>query len=178
AELITAFEGVPIQTPLLQINCIPFSESIKHNLQSGQHNWLFFTCKKGVECFFQQGISIANCRIVAVAPKATRTIEAYGYPVAIIPTVYNAETMAQVFLEIYEDSGAVLFVRGNLSRGVLLEKFTEANQEYECVVVYETVPNLAEKQQLQHTLQTEQIDYITFTSPSTIDAFIELMNED
>lgn len=178
AELITAFEGVPIQTPLLQINCISFSESIKHNLQSGKYNWIFFTSKNGVDCFFQQGISIANCRIAAVGPKTTQAIEAYGYHVEFIPTVYNAETMAQEFLEIYEDSGAVLFVRGNLSRDVLLEKFTEANQEYECVVVYETVPNLAEKQQLQHTLQTEQIDYITFTSPSTIDAFIELTNED
>src|SRR5699024_9561022 len=103
AELITAFEGVPIQTPLLQINCI------------------FITSKNGVDCFFQQGISIANCRIAAVGPKTTQAIEAYGYHVEFIPTVYNAETMAQEFLEIYEDSGAVLFVRGNLSRGVLLE---------------------------------------------------------
>ena len=178
AELITTFDGVPFQTPLLKINCVSFSEQIKHHLELNKYSWIFFTSKNGVDCFFRQGISVANCRIAAVGPKTQQAIEAYGYHVDFIPSVYHAKTMAQEFLEMYEDAGTILFVRGNLSRDVLLEEFTKANREYECVVVYETVPNQAGKQQLQHTLQTEQIDYITFTSPSTIDAFIELTNED
>lgn len=178
AELITAFEGVPVQTPLLQINCVSFSEQIKHNLESGTYKWIFFTSKSGVDCFFSQSAFITNCRIAAVGPKTAQAIEAYGYNVEFIPSVYNAKTMAQEFLEMYEDFGTALLVRGNLSSHVLLEAFTDANLNYECVVVYETVPNQTEKQQLQHILQTEQIDYLTFTSPSTIDAFIELTKED
>ncbi len=173
AEKIRTYNGNPIVAPLLEIRCIPFK--LEKNL-SEKFDWVFFTSVNGVNCFMRQSPQLEGCRIAAVGPKTAEALEQFGYEVDFIPTRYNAKTMAAEFLQMYENSGFVLFVRGNLSSPVLLDAFINAKRSYECVEVYETVTNEKTKVKLSASLQ-EEIDFITFTSPSTVDAFIQLVGE-
>lgn len=171
AEKIRTYNGNPIIAPLLKIRCLPFENGENWHDKFG---WLFFTSVNGVNCFLGQSPKIAGCKIAAVGPKTAAAIEALGYEVDFIPTTYNAKVMAAEFLQMYANCGLVLFIRGNLSRLVLLDAFTKAEKPYECVEVYETTRNEHAREQLAEGLQ-ENIDFITFTSPSTVNAFVEFV---
>src|SRR5699024_6255426 len=49
------------------------------------------------------------------------------------------------------------------------------NVDYDCFVVYETSTNHDSKKSLNDSLHYNDIDYIAFTSPSTVDAFFSLI---
>lgn len=173
AEKIRAYGGEPIITPLLEIRGLPYTlEGITERVRE-KFDWVFFTSANGVNCFMQQSPQLEGCRIAAVGPKTKKAIEAYHYTVDFMPSTYNADVMAAEFLETYGNTHNVLFVRGNLSRPVLLDAFTKANVPYECVEVYETATNCSIKKTLCEKLQQE-IDFFTFTSPSTVNAFVQL----
>lgn len=176
AEVIIASNGVAIQTPLLQINCMLLDKQIKNKLMTQQYEWIFFTSKNGVDCLFEQDMSLTDVKIAAVGPKTAKAVEDCGYEVAFVPSIFNAEVMAQEFLEMHNHSDEILLVRGTQASNILIDAFTKADLTFECVEIYKTRTNISEKANLQQKLRTEQLDFITFTSPSTIDAFISLTN--
>ncbi|GEN31440.1 uroporphyrinogen-III synthase [Cerasibacillus quisquiliarum] len=181
AEKIKQFEGIPVEVPLLKINCK--NHDVNEQILSQMHSfkWIFFTSANGVDCFFRllkhYGYSndvLKNKQIAVVGHKTERHLKQHGYSAHFIPTIYNAETMASEFLARFSTEGTFLLVRGNRSMNVLPLTFNKLNMAYESMEVYETVLNMAIKEQLHQTLQSRTIDYVTFTSPSTIDAFVEM----
>jgi len=175
AEKIIRYGGKPLVKPLLQINCLP----VDKKAAMGTYDWVFFTSQNGVDCFIKQNPYIGELnsrKIAAVGPKTADKIRHYGYQVDFMPSTYNAEVMANEFLTKYPESGPVLLVRGVLSRTVLPDTFEQHNQTYHCLEVYETVVNAHAKDNLQAYLAQEDLDYLTFTSPSTIDAFLQLVD--
>lgn len=169
--------GIAIVTPLLKI--VPYYDKNKRTIFSSfkNYDWLFFTSVNGVNHFFNQLSNkklITHSKIAAVGHKTAEAIQTHGYSVDFMPTIYNAETMAAEFLSSAKQVNHVLFVRGNLSRSTLLTEFTKANITYSKIVVYETTVNQAIKDDLLQKLK-EGIDYLTFTSPSTVKAFVELI---
>jgi|SRR5690625_1327381 len=177
ANQISAYGGRPIITPLLHIQCLPYSLEDKTNINE-QFEWIFFTSKNGVHCFMKQLPNIDGCKIAAVGPKTAMAVEKFGYVVDFIPTTYNAEVMAAEFLHTYKRSGHVLFVRGKLASHILLDAFTRAQRPYTCVEVYDTTTNIAVKDHLCSALLEKTIDFITFTSPSTVDAYMQLTSKE
>lgn len=171
--------GVPITAPLLKI--APFydenSESILTSLND--FDWLFFTSVNGVNHFFKQVVNtdlLHNCKIAVVGHKTAEALHQYGFSAQFMPTTYNAETMAAEFLSKVGTVNRVLFIRGNLSRPTLLTEFTKANIPYSKIVVYETKVNKAIEHDLIKKLE-KGIDFLTFTSPSTVRAFVELVQD-
>lgn len=179
ANAILTYGGRPIIAPLLQIDCIPYDRQQHLSILHRPYDWVFFTSKNGVDCFMKQEKyqeKLQHSRIAAVGPKTAQALQHYQLNVDFIPSTYNAEVMAAEFLSTYADEGPVLFVRGKIASNVLLNAFTKANRAYDCVEVYDTVINEAAKPMLQ-TSSMEKIDFITFTSPSTVNAFVQLIDE-
>ncbi|MEJ8776321.1 uroporphyrinogen-III synthase [Pseudogracilibacillus sp. ICA-222130] len=174
ADVLRKTGANPIEVPLLQINCKRFE--MKDALT--QYSWVFFTSQKGVACFLQHeryAQQLHQCNIAAVGEKTKAALHNRGYVVDFMPSTYNAETMASQFLQRFNTKERVLFVRGNLSRPVLLKAFTKEKIPYDVVEVYETKQNDGMKQTLQKVSERNAIDYITFTSPSAIDAFLSMV---
>lgn len=170
--------GIPVITPLLKI--ISYADARRDMIFNSieQFDWIFFTSVNGVHHFFKQlqnQNQMKQCKIAVVGHKTEEAIKMYGLSAHFIPSTYNAETMAQEFLELYPDVEQVLFIRGNLSRQTLLEAFANANISYEKLVVYETIINKEEKRHLNDVVK-KGIDYLTFTSPSTVEAFVQLVD--
>lgn len=176
-NLIEEYNGTAIVVPLISIECF---KDIQINLLEKKYEWIFFTSVNGVRCFMEQyrdEISINEMKIAAVGHKTANKIKQYGCDVHFIPTTYNAETLAKEFFRQNPNANHFLIVRGNISRNVLLEAFQEKNVLFEPLVVYETKSNLFVKDELIHIMENEQLDYLTFTSPSTIITFVQLLAE-
>lgn len=177
AKKIVENNGVAVTVPLLTINCLPVKNV---DILTEKNDWIFFTSKNGVDCFLQNKTlakALTRCRIAAVGPKTAQALEKHGFQVEFIPRTYNAKMMAFEFLSSYKEAGPVLFVRGTLSSSVLPDAFKRVGSKFTCLKVYETVINLGMRSKLNTALQHEKIDMLTFTSPSTIDAFFELTEQ-
>lgn len=179
AEQIEHNKGVPIIAPLLKIDTYYDEENDTLLNSINEFDWIFFTSINGVNHFFKQLKEqqlIKKCNIAVVGHKTEEALNKFGISADFIPSTYNAETMAAEFLQTFPHIGKVLLVRGNLSRPTLLEEFTKAKINYSKIVVYETNANKSIKQKLLKSID-DGVDFLTFTSPSTVQTFIELVNE-
>lgn len=183
AEKIEQAGGIPYVTPLIEI-VSTFNQSHQSVLQNvQQYEWLFFTSANGVAFFLEKLDSLnfihqlKNCRIAAVGSKTNQALQEWGLEADFIPAQFDAETMANEFLNQYQPQGHVLLVQGQRSRTVLNETFKKQGIPFHSIQIYTTVVHQAIQEELQETLLSENIDYITFASPSTVEAFMELVDD-
>lgn len=172
AKLIKDNDGIPIEVPLLKIECQSTNIEIDKAYQ-----WIFFTSANGVNCFFEQYKLPHGVKIAAVGLKTKIAIEEHGYTVAFMPSTFNAETMAEEFLEKeHPFTSSILLIRGNRSRKVLPQVFKANGLSFDLLEVYKTSFNRDHKETLNRIIEEGNIDFLTFTSPSTIQAFTELLS--
>lgn len=180
SELILKYGGKPVEVPLLKINCL--NNSIENVKNISMYEWIFFTSANGVNCFFQLLKEhhlleqMSSCKIAVVGHKTEDALKTFGFQAHFTPSVYNAETMASEFIDMYpkEHQGRLLLVRGNMSRQILPNAFHKHGYTFDLMEVYETVSNIQIKDQLNMQMSQDNIDFITFTSPSTVRAFIQM----
>lgn len=181
-NLVSHYGGTPVVAPLLTISCKRDGNQQKIIQQRSSYSWIFFTSANGVHCFYQllqeqrhSGISLSNCFIGAVGSKTATTLEDYGFTADFIPTTYNADTMAKEFFARFSAPGPVLLVRGSMSRSVLPEALAKSKVPYETIDVYDTLFNYEIKDRINELTRDKAYDVMTFTSPSTVKAFMEMV---
>lgn len=177
AALIKEYGGVPVEIPLLTITCRNFEkEAHISNL-----DWIIFTSANGVHCFFKGlngQILDDSIHIAVVGHKTEKALLQYGVAASFVPTVYNAEVMATEFLQQNTINGPILIVKGNKSRQVLQEAFVKNRVLFDELVTYETNTNRSAKGLLTSYFKQNSPDFIAFTSPSTVDGFMEMSREE
>ncbi|MFC2948497.1 uroporphyrinogen-III synthase [Virgibacillus sediminis] len=185
ADKVKKYKGIPIVVPLLTVVC-RVSEASKGAIgRLGTFKWIFFTSANGVRCFFQTlnhfGLDgqpfLKELKIAVVGHKTEDALKSFGYRADFIPSEYHAEAMGQEFLKKYDDPAPILLVRGNRSRNVLPDVFSKLNIPFDMIQVYETSFNFQMKEKLRENLKDGNIDYLTFTSPSAVESFCEMVDE-
>ncbi|GAB3050113.1 uroporphyrinogen-III synthase [Virgibacillus ainsalahensis] len=181
AKKVLQYNGIPVEVPLLKISCMDRDEN-KQILQGlNNYEWIFFTSSNGVDCFFQLAEKhlidtkiIRDKKVAVVGHKTEDALKKYGFSANFIPEIYNADVMAYEFLKNFAGAGPVLLVRGNRSREVLPLEFSKFGIPYSSIEVYETCLNYQMSETLNETLKRNDVDFVTFTSPSTVEAFSEM----
>lgn len=179
SEKISASGGIPVEAPLLKISnkVAENREFIFAKLPS--YHWVIFTSANGVHCFFEQLPNhltslLENIKIAVVGHKTEEALKQYQFVADLMPEVYDADSLAEIFLKKYQAGETILLVRGNLSRDVLPRVFTKKGIGFDAIEVYETQMNRESAALLKRVIAADEIDFITFTSPSTVEAFAEL----
>jgi uroporphyrinogen III methyltransferase/synthase len=139
-------------------------------------DWLVFTSENAVNFFFQYakeaGIKFyfyPNLKIATVGEKTKLKLEQLGYRTNFVPIGYTAEVLAENMDE--DISGKkVLIPRSDLANDEYLKVFEERGAEVYPLTVYKNQAIEYSKETLSEKL-TENIDYLTFTSGSTIQSF-------
>ncbi|MFC4556590.1 uroporphyrinogen-III synthase [Virgibacillus kekensis] len=181
SDKVTKYGGEPVSVPLLKISCsdIPGNKEIFPSEEP--FKWIFFTSSNGVKCFFsfidKYHLSryLENCRFAVTGRKTAQSLATFGYKADLVPEVYNAETLAKEFLDLKGRKEPVLLVRGNKSRMVLPNKFKEHGISFRTIEVYETSFNKSATEDLNRLLQKDDIDFLTFTSPSAVEAYHQMV---
>ncbi|UJL44981.1 uroporphyrinogen-III synthase [Virgibacillus sp. NKC19-16] len=178
---VLAYGGIPIEVPLLKILCKDLRENKRILENVDRYEWIFFTSSNGVNCFFQlakryqvNNEIFKNKRLAAVGHKTENALKNFGFTADFVPTTYNADTMASEFLSRYTVSDPILLVRGNRSRDVLPIEFSKHGILYDSACVYEISYNYQMTDRLNAILRENTFDFVTFTSPSTVEAFVEM----
>lgn len=165
-------------------NCEPLQQALN---KLNSFNWLVFTSSNGVKIFFEQFRKqkkdireLYGIKIAAVGSATEEALNSKGLYSEFIPEKYTTEQLLKGMLNNIGSDERVLLINSEQSRQELTQGFKENGINYYEVAVYTTVSN---KNVLENKLdflipEIEKADYITFTSPSTVNAFISILGQD
>ncbi|MDG5786889.1 uroporphyrinogen-III synthase [Evansella sp. AB-P1] len=187
---LQSYGGIVEEVPLISMrkptDMKPILTAI-HDLNT--YKWIVFTSANTVQFFFDllenENISpdeFTSLKVAAVGTKTKEKLIEKGFHPDVVPRIFDGEHLAnEIILSINKEqrtqmeqgSLRVLIPRSQLSRDVLPEKLKAANIDVDTPVAYETSFNLSNKSKLNELLIQDQLDLITFTSPSTVHSFFK-----
>jgi uroporphyrinogen III methyltransferase/synthase len=103
-----------------------------------------------------------------VGKKTSDFLKGFGYNTHFIPEIYTAESLLESIDVCKNDK--ILIPQSSLSDEFLYKGLTKKKCYVEKFVVYENIPNKYNKESIEKIF-FEKIDFITFTSGSTVKNF-------
>lgn len=183
-ELLLAQGADVIAIPAIHIEFIRPSPALDHCLRRlPYYQWLVLSSANGVAALSERmkelGISpeaFAHMQCVAVGSATADAMRARGLRVDIVPQEYVAESVVAAIR--HEVAGKkVLLIRGTLARDVIPKALEEVGATVDTADAYHTViPADSVAKVRQAFLSVTPPDIVTFTSSSTVNNFIRLMN--
>jgi uroporphyrinogen III methyltransferase/synthase len=147
------------------------------------YDWLVFTSQNGVKIFFKYlfkaGYDVRKLSglKVAVIGKATGCeLEKYHIKPDLMPNSFMAEDLFEKLKGHIEPSNKILIPGAKNARRYLAQELSKLCEVDE-LKIYETVKEEAEdyKKEIISKLSSGEIDYVTFTSSSTVNNLIEIL---
>jgi len=147
--------------------------------------WIVFTSANGVRFFCQrlheQGRDIRelkNIRICTIGPATAGILSAMGIKVDLIPEEYISEGVVKAFHGQDISGTRILLPRAAQARDVIPAGLEKMGAQVDVVAVYRTVSSGRHLEELDRLVKEGKVDVITFTSPSTVTYFQEIMGRD
>ena len=182
-ELLEAQGAEVVQFPLIEFTppetWAPLDKAIKR-LET--YRWVIFTSANGVAAFFlrlralrQDARRLGVAKICAIGPATAEALERHSIIPNVVPKEFQAEGIIEAFKQYDLREARILLPRAEAARDLLPKELEELGATVEVVPAYRTVRADADQEMLKQLLQDRKIDLITFTSSSTVTAFMELL---
>jgi len=130
------------------------------------YDWLILTSASGASIMLDYfGDSLKKTKIAVIGPKTKELLEQKGIAVALMPTEYQVENLADELLKQDIKDKNLLIARASIGREVLIDKL-KATANVTNIHLYDTKApeNTDTMQKLSQELEKKQIDAIIFTS--------------
>ncbi|WP_071395941.1 uroporphyrinogen-III synthase [Bacillus tuaregi] len=180
SDVVRKFGGTPIEIPLLAFRPTAFLEEHQDIMKKlHTYDWLILTSSVAVTAFLShwpKGTTLP-LKIAAIGEKTAQAIEAQGLKVDFIPAEYVAEAFVMEFCPLVKAGDRVLIPKGNLARDYISTELRHIGAIVDEIVIYETYFPEESKEKLARLLSENKLDIIPFTSPSTIDHFMQVVEE-
>lgn len=181
-DQLVAHEAVAISFPTIAI--LPDPEQVTRLDEAlrrlPEYDWLIFTSQNAVTLFWERFTRLYSTpdvlrgvKIAAIGPATARVLGEYGLSVALMPAEYVGEAIAHAMGAIRGQK--VLLPRAQAAREALLTELTSQGAIVDEIPLYQTVTNRPAPEAWQELEQG--VDYITFTSASTVTGFFTLLGE-
>jgi uroporphyrinogen-III synthase len=181
SDLVKKNGGIPLEIPLIAFRPVQLTKKIAEILTNlYTYDWIIFTSNVTVETFFSLVSEEVKPNFPKVAVIGTRTKQVLlekGVNVHFTPTEYVAEGFVNDFLPLISPGLRVLIPKGNLARDLIATSLIENGAIVDEVIMYETYAPVESKNRLVDLLNNQVLDILTFTSPSTVDHFMEIVHE-
>ena len=185
AEKIMDLGGNPIEVPTIKIEKIENNLELEKEIENiKEYNYLILTSQNGVNIFFDKLNSmnldirvLSNLKICAIGPATAKELKNRGIIADIVPEKFVAESMCGELSSILKKEDKILIPRGANARDLLVDKLSEICTIKE-VHTYKTVLEDENKEEIIRLLKEEIVDYITFTSSSTVSNFIDIIGKE
>jgi len=149
------------------------------------YDWILFTSINAVRFFFGRLLdlgldarSLHGIKIAVVGSVTEQELQKYGLRADLLPeTEFTGRGLAEALLAANEAKGKkILLPRAKKAGASLPEALNGAGAEVDIVPVYQNVRPRGREDELRRLLAEEQVDMVTFTSSSTVDNFIFMLN--
>ncbi|MFB3926507.1 MAG: uroporphyrinogen-III C-methyltransferase [Syntrophales bacterium] len=185
AELLREKGARPILFPTIRIAPVESRRGLDRALaEIEKYHWIVFTSANGVRAFFSRLMekemdarSLKGIGICAIGPATASLIRSYGIRADIVPEEYISEGIVAAFRKRDLHDKRVLLPRAEKARDVLPEELAKLGAQVDVVAVYRTVGSGRRKSELDGLIRRGEVDVITFTSPSTVIEFMNIMGD-
>jgi uroporphyrinogen-III synthase len=167
----------PIFFPVIEIRPIRDNRPLASAFRElSAYAWIVFTSANAVEVVFDEfGLLLQDrrrtARIAAIGPKTAEALAKRGLTVDFVPDEYVAEA---ILVGLGDLRGKrVLLPRAEIARQVLPDAIAKAGGIPDEIAVYTTVSSTPDPDGL--AALRSGVDWITFTSPSTVRSFVEIV---
>jgi len=182
-EKIEELGGEAIEFPVIKIakpeSYVHFDRVLD---DIGSFNWIVFMSVNGVDSFFSRMKtrlmdirSLWGIKLCAVGEATAERLQDLGLNVDYMPEKFTASELLEGLLKRVEPGQKVLLARADIASRELSEGLKNSGVSYEDLVVYRTVPGGADRKDIISMLEEGRIDFITFTSSSTVRNFISII---
>ncbi|MEE8397990.1 MAG: uroporphyrinogen-III C-methyltransferase [Desulfobacterales bacterium] len=157
----------------------PMDESIQ---DLSRYDWLVFTSVNGVKFFFDRlfhsGLdsrALNGIQTATIGPATEKRLAGFGVKSDIVPESYRAESIIKAFKDKNIDGKRILLPRAAEARPILPVELTQMGATVDEITAYCTrIPESNQDLLLDH-LRSKTVDFITFTSSSTVKNFKALL---
>lgn len=151
-----------------------------------EYGWVVFTSQNGVRVFWdalrsagRDARALAGVKIAAVGPATSDALLERGLAVDVTPSRFVAEALVDALRDRRDVRGVrVLYAAAEGAREVLQEGLDELGAIVDRVVLYRSVVDGEGANALRARLEADEIDLVTFTSASSVNAFVDAVGED
>ncbi len=159
-----------LQAPVIRVQALPGPP-----LDPAPYDLICLTSANGVAGLFERlaaagrdARSLAGARIAAIGPDTARALREHGITPDVLPERSVAESLVEALAE--EPVTRVLLARASRARDVIPDALRARGAEVDVLALYDTV---AEPLSATVLAGARAADYITFTSSSTVEFFLE-----
>ena len=192
-ELVGLLEDLgaqPIEAPMISIapphDWAPLDDACR---RGGEFDWIVFASGHAVDAFIGRLLaspldlrSLKGTRFCAVGPSTGDRLARYGLKVDLVPDESRAEAVVNAIVDAGSVAGLkVLLPRGDIGREIIADELRKRGADVTEVVAYRTValdPERSGSPDIYRMLLDRAIDVVTFTSPSAVRSFVELLGEE
>ncbi|SHH53027.1 uroporphyrinogen-III C-methyltransferase [Tepidibacter thalassicus] len=183
-EKIMDLGGNPIEFPTIKIEEISPNKELEEAIKNiEKYSYIVFTSQNGVKIFFNKLVDLSldfrklnNIKIVAIGPATANALKDRGIIADIVPKEYIAESIFDELKDKLISKDNILIPRASKARDYLIEKLSEICYVKE-IKIYDTVLGDVNKEEILDLLESNKIDYITFTSSSTVKNLVKIIGE-
>jgi len=185
AEKITQRGARPIQFPTIKLKALTNSNKFVKVLGSlNVYDWVVFTSANGVSFFFEalaklgkDGRVLGKTKITCIGPRTAERLKESGISADFVPAVFTSLELAKAFAQSTNlRNKNILLLRSAVASKDLAKILSEAGANVNDAAVYTTLTRKNKSDWLTQEITAGQIDWITFTSPSTTRGFFEQIN--
>ena len=168
--------------PTIEIHAFkdPNEDQILKQLES--YDWIVFMSQNAVSFFFDRlkelnlkKTKLKGRRIAALGKTTRESLKSNKLRVHLVPAVYKSESLVSAFKGKIEDK-RFLVISAREGRTVLHDALKSKGATVDSLHLYETVMPTQHAVALMKYVCEERIDAVTFTSPSTVNNFVKLLN--
>ncbi|MFF2286053.1 uroporphyrinogen-III synthase [Peribacillus butanolivorans] len=171
--------GTPLLVPLLEFTLPDRREEVQQRLDElDSYDWIILTSQNGVEFLFallgKKPVRLP--KIAVIGSKTEEALKRHGYVADFIPSQFVAEGFVSEFISLLQPGSRVLLAKGNLARAVIADELNKTGAFCDEVIVYHTVLPGESERKLVQLIVSRKIDIITFTSSSTVEHFLQIID--
>jgi len=172
-----------LEFPTIKIKHISINKEFEtfvgnHN----QYSHLVFTSTNGVESFLQGLFDLskdfrilANKKIICIGPATANEFLKRGIKPDFVPDTYVAESLVEHF-ESEKCDGKIAILRAAEARNTLPNSLKKMGKTANVISLYQTELTNTEDTELIELIRNKKIDFVTFTSSSTVKGFLKLIS--
>lgn len=149
------------------------------------YDWIIFTSANGVRALFrridEKGGDIRDLKgisIAAIGPATASILARLGIRVDLVPDEFISEGVLAALSAKDMKGKRVLLPRAEVARDVIPKGLANLGATVDVVTAYRTVNSGRKKEELKALIREGKVHVITFTSPSTVINFMDIMGDD
>ncbi len=179
-EKLESLGACVIEAAAIKIVSLGADEQVRRFL-GDEPDWVFFTSQNGVEEFsrilgrIKKDARVLCCsKVCAIGSETAKSLEGIGIKADYVPDKFVAEAIVKGFRS---KKGSALILRARKARDILPQGLRRTGMQVMVADLYDTCVDSGAKALLKEAFR-ERIDWVTFTSSSTVENFIKLLGKD